>query len=457
VARHRAILTPEELAERAPLPPADRDPAGEVVLALQRDAGNAAVATLLRTPRGAAIPVPGVMRQPLPAKDDPSGYTQPGGVSDVAKSGTTRLEVRGLKYGVTGGFQKQYVSYHKDGTSTARGSAEAGMTKESPDNMAVVVMPDKVDPKRPVQVILHFHGWGFRGGTDPYAGYTVASGAMGAPHGKAGTVRDVDQEHWEQQIGAVNKARAAKDPDKPGPQTIAILAQGRGMSDFGNVPTFDYVADVFSKVPQLSGISDYTIILSAHSGGGATQIAPKVAAGDAPPADKSKVPGAKAGHAAPMPSDLVVLFDAEGIEATMSWVIGRIDDLAKGIAADPSKAESLIKGSQKFRGYFAKNGAYQGRYVAANEKLCEALKGIPDRWSLVDTVDPGGTKAEDLFRIIKVDAPGVDHEHLISGGTGGPAEAGALADALNASTDPTGDRARALPCSKPRKPTAPKP
>ena len=168
------------------------------------------------------------------------------------------------------------------------------MTKESPDNMAVVVMPDTVDPKRPVQVILHFHGWGFRGGTDPYAGYTVGSG-MGAPHGELGTVCDVHQEHWEQQIGAVNRGRAAKDPGNPGPQTIAILAQGRGMSDFGNVPTFDYVADVFSKVTQLSGISDYTIILSAHSGGGATQIAPKVAAGDAPPAEKAKVPGAKPG------------------------------------------------------------------------------------------------------------------------------------------------------------------
>ena len=158
-----------------------------------------------------------------------------------------------------------------------------------------------------------------------------------------------------------------------------------------------------------------------------------------------------------MPSDLVVLFDAEGIEATVTWVIGRINDLAKAIAADPSKAESLIKASQKFRGYFAKGGFYQGRYVAANERLCEALKKVPDRWSLVDTVDPGGTKVEDLFRIIKVDAPGVDHEHLISGGTGGPAEAGALADALGASTDPTGDRAKALPCQRPRKAVAPKP
>ena len=61
-----------------------------------------------------------------------------------------------------------------------------------------------------------------------------------------GTVRDVDQEHWEQQIGAVSAERAAKPNDQTsvaGPQIVAVLAQGRGMSDFGNVPTFDYVKD----------------------------------------------------------------------------------------------------------------------------------------------------------------------------------------------------------------------
>ena len=39
-------------------------------------------------------------------------------------------------------------------------------------------------------------------------------------------------------------------------------------------------------------------------------------------------------------------------------------------------------------------------------------------------------------------AAGVNHEHVISGGQGGAAEAGSLAYFLRASLDPTADRAR---------------
>src|SRR5437879_7392698 len=126
-----------------------------------------------------------IQRDPLSSADDPQGYTQPAGVSNVAGSGTTRREVHGLKYGLKGGC---------------------------------------------------------RGG-DPYAGFAVAKGSKSITKG---SVRDVDQEHWEQQIGAINKARGT------GPQTIAVLAQGRGTSDFGDVPTFAYLQDVFSKVTELS-------------------------------------------------------------------------------------------------------------------------------------------------------------------------------------------------------------
>ena len=147
------------------------------MLDLQRHAGNAAVANLLQ-------------RAPLGATDDPKGYTGATGVQNVAASGMTRREVHGLKYGVTGGFQSKYTSKSWDkATETwkekVRASAEAKMTKESPDNMAVVVMPDTFDNDRPVQVVLHFHGWGFRGGTDPYAGYLVASGERGGAPGSA--------------------------------------------------------------------------------------------------------------------------------------------------------------------------------------------------------------------------------------------------------------------------------
>jgi hypothetical protein len=406
----------------------------EPVLALQRQVGNSAVARLLKP-----APPRSVQRAPLSVDEDPERYTEAAGKQNVAGSGTTRREVRGLKYGVVGGFKERYK-----GRKGERRSAEARMTKESPDNMAVVVMPDRFEPARPAQVILHFHGWGFRGGTDPYAGYLVASGARrGSP--KRGTVRDVDQEHWEQQIGAVEKERAKRN----GPQIVAILAQGRGMSDFGNVPTFDYVQDVLSRVPELKGMTHYSIVLSAHSGGGSTQVAPMVGRGDAQTADRAKLAAQKPGKAPNQPADLVVLFDAEGVESVMSWVLGQLAALMKEVkaAATPADAQAAIAATPKFRGYFAERGFYAKRYERQNNRLCAALAKVPDRWARPDPGDPKAVKVSDLFRIIQVSGPGVDHEHVISGGTGHPAEEGSLADALRASQDPTGDRDEAFPCT----------
>ena len=407
------------------------------MLDLQRHAGNAAVANLLQ-------------RAPLGATDDPKGYTGAAGVQNVAASGMTRREVHGLKYGVTGGFQSKYTSKSWDkATETwkekVRASAEAKMTKESPDNMAVVVMPDTFDNDRPVQVVLHFHGWGFRGGTDPYAGYLVASGERGGAPGSArGTVRDVDQEHWEQQIGAVNIERAAQ----KGPQIVAILAQGRGMSDFGNVPTFDYVQDVVSKVPELKGVTQYSIVLSAHSGGGSTQVAKKVAAGDAPTSARSKLPAPKPGQAPAQPADLVVMFDAEGIEGVASWAVGQVAALDRAIraAATPAAAQAALAATPKFRGYFAPGGAYANRYTAANNQLLRAFRAVPAEWTESDPADPKAVKVPDLFRIIEV--AGADHEHVISGGSDGSEKQGSLADALRVTSDPTIDRDRAYGLSK---------
>jgi hypothetical protein len=407
------------------------------MLDLQRHAGNAAVVGLLQ-------------RAPLGATDDPKGYTSAAGVPNVAASGMTRREVRGLKYGVKGGFQSTYTSKKFDketGTykEKVRSSAEAKMTKESPDNMAVVVMPDAFAKDRAVQVVLHFHGWGFRGGTDPYAGYLVASGEKGGAPGSArGTVRDVDQEHWAQQIGAVNAERAAQG----GPQTVAILAQGRGMSDFGNVPTFAYVQDVLSRVPELTGVSDYSIVLSGHSGGGGTQVAPKVTAGDAQTRDRSKLPASKPGQAASQPSDLVVLFDAEGIESVASWAAGQITSLGRAIraATTPTAVQAALEATPKFRGYFAAGGAYAIRYDKASRTLGDAFATVPAEWRESDPADPKAVKVPDLFRIIEVSRAG--HEHVISGGKDSSEQQGALADALRVTSDPTIDRDRAFGRSK---------
>lgn len=433
---------------------------------LQRRAGNSAVRSLLlpattpgrptrsRAPAVARPPFLPVQRAPLPKAQDPQGYTQPQGVGDVARSGMTRVEVHDLAYGITGGFKPGYRS--RKGAVTP--GVESRMTKESPDRMAVLLVPDVVVRgagaagdtvrehlrKEGLQVLLHFHGFGFRKKDDPYAGYTVASGELAAK-GARGTVRDVDQEQWPQQIGKVSGVSAV--PAAPsGPLIVAILAQGRGRSEFGDFPTSAYVADVLTKssIPLLQGVP-YSVVLSGHSGGGSRvahtlrrephPLAPRPAPGSTGAAGPQALPG------------LVVLFDAEGVEGVTDWVLGQVRDLAAGTraAATRADAQKLIDASPRFRGYFDAKGLYKDRYHAQNERLGAELRKVPVEHTRQDTAAPRATKVEDLFRFVAVSGAGVGHEHVISGGKDGDPEAGMLADALRASRDPLHDRAQALP------------
>ena len=452
--RRRPLALEDSTIETGPIVRPREALTPQSTLALQRRAGNSAVSTMLERD-GSPAPTSAdahrreqVQRDEHDAAKAPPDYTKQGGVA-VEQSGMTRVQVTGLTYGVTGGHQDTYLSWR--GTKVP--SSEKSMTKQSPDNMAVVIMPDTLDPKRPTQVILHFHGWGFRN-IDPYAGYAVATG-QGAGQGVKGTVRDVDQEHWAQQMGAVSKERAARPQDPAsvaGPQIVAVLAQGRGMSDFGNVPTFDYVKDVFTKAGgRLAAITSYHVILSAHSGGGDKQIAKKVNAGDAVGTDPSRLRPVAAGQAPQQASDLVILFDAEGSASTMDWITGEIRRLAAAVKAAPdaATAQAAILAAPKFRGYFATRGSYWVAFHAASQRLEAALSAVPAQWRNIDPANPTSVKVRDLFRFIEVSSPGgVNHEHVISGGIGGPPEAGALADALRASLDPTIDRLKAYDPAK---------
>jgi hypothetical protein len=431
----------------------------ESVLALQRRAGNAAVTDLVhRGPPAVQRRKPGpkvVQRAPLPAADDPEGYTNAAGVADVRGTGLTRAEVHDLevpgakpgdrptKLGVTGGFRDKYGKRDTP-------SFEKKMTKEaSPAQMAVVIMPDKVDKDRPLQVIVQFHGFGFRQSDDahdPYAGYLVASGKTGM---KKGTVRDVDQEHWEQQISGVMSHRTAGQP-----QIVAILVQGRGNSSFGNVPTFTYVNTVLGRIG-LGGRS-YSMVLGAHSGGGFT-LADKVASGgDADVADAAKLAKDPARGKSAGAADMVVMFDAEASDTLIGWVETEIAALHKALDADPGNAKKILAASPKFRAYFVSRdlkGAYAGAYRKAAIRLNKALDALPAQWR---ELKPHEVNVPDLFRIIEgVKRAGTTHEHIIGAVPDPTVDAkdkeamkkelqiGALADSLSATTDPTVDRDKA--------------
>lgn len=380
--------------------------------------GNRAVGRLLRS----------LQRSP--------DWTKP--QSNVESSGITRLEVHGLAYG-TGEFQDSY-----DGET----SDEANKTAESPRRMAVVLVPDTLDPTQPVQIVVHFHGWGFRfdkNAHDPYAGYLVAKGGKGRP--VAGTVRDVDQEHWEQQIASLKGQ---------GPQIVTILAQGRGESDFGDFPTFEYVRDVLLKsgrmeLEKVAKGETYSVVLSAHSGGGSKVIRKILDANEAETSDRTalhpqdidRTEGRVVDKLQPV--DLVVLYEAMNVPAhvdlVMKWVDRHLDALAAGLAKTPDKAGALFSATPVLRGYYGKrNSGYAERYCDLACRIEKAIKAkIPDKWQ---------QDAADHFRVIEVAGPRggeVEHEQVLSG-VSSSASTGSIADALRAQRDPKSDRAQAVSC-----------
>ncbi len=380
--------------------------------------GNRAVGQLLRS----------LQRSP--------DWTKP--QSNVAGSGITRLEVHGLAYG-TGEFQDSYSGEKSD---------EANKTAESPKQMAVVLVPDTLDPTQPVQIVVHFHGWGFRfddNAHDPYAGYLVAKGGAGRP--AAGTVRDVDQEHWEQQIASLKGQ---------GSQVVTILAQGRGTSEFGDFPTFEYVRDVLLKsgrtdLEKVAKGETYSVVLSAHSGGGSKVIKTILAGGEAGTSDRTGLYPQDIDHKEGrvvnklQPVDLVVLYEAMNVpghvDLVMKWVDGQLDGLAAGLAMTTDGPGALFDATPVLRGYYGKrNSGYAKRYCDLACRIEKAIEAkIPDQWR---------QDAADHFRVIEVAGPHggeVEHEQVISG-VGSSPSTGSVADALRAQRDPKSDRTQAVSC-----------
>ncbi len=393
-------------------------PGGELA-GLMAAAGNRAVARMVRTLQ----------------RDD---FTKP--VANVRGSGITRLEVHDLTYGIDD-FQASYPKGASD---------ERNKTAESPGHMAVVLVPDRLDADKPVQVILHFHGWVFRAG-DPYAGYLVAKKGGRVPEG---TVRDVDQEHWEQQMSTVAGL---------GPQVVAILAQGRGQSDFGKFPTFEYVRDVLKQsgrtdLGKLADAANYSVVLSAHSGGGSTKVVPMLGAKDAETRDRGTLPTqtpAKPGERVvnqQQPVDLVVLYEALNGDydtlGTFEWIRRQIGRLVPQLDTSPDQA---LAATPVFRGYYGdrEGSGYREQYrwlaCLIKEEIQSRVpaafqQAVADRFRIVEVqgalIDPPPKKKD-----ARTHQP-VEHEQVISGR--GAAHSGSLADALRASRDPTADRAQAV-------------
>ena len=160
------------------------------------------------------------------------------------------------------------------------------------------------------------------------------------------------------------------------------------MSDFGNVPTFDYITDVFAKaggnLAKITELPRHPVGAQRRRGQAGREEGERRRHRRHRP---QQAAAAAAGQAAQQPSDLVILFDAEGAASTMAWIVGEIrqaDDAMKA-APDPTTAQATILAAPKFRGYFATSGSYWAAFHDASHRLKAALRGRTRRqWRNVD-------------------------------------------------------------------------
>src|SRR5262245_48284248 len=278
--RQQAQRPSAAAAARAPArPEAVTAPQPTALTRLQRSAGNAAVGALIQ--RRSRHLEPARVEAGLVQRDTPdtTGWTGsdvdtsgPGWnakAQEVTGAGVERIPVQGLTYGNQQAFFEGRKAVPPDPTKAGDTgkpeivSHEHEKTTESAKGRAIVLLPKTLMQPRPpdeksfhVTVMLHLHGHGYKG-DQPFAGWRQKK--------KTHEVRDVDLDQIEAQMAAAAKA------DPRTAETIVILAQGVGPSDFGSLPYGKYIDEVLDQVVKkrfLPKKPEWELALSAHSGGG---------------------------------------------------------------------------------------------------------------------------------------------------------------------------------------------
>jgi hypothetical protein len=260
------VREPEAQASIEEAVPAETRSPPASILALQRSAGNQAVARALMQrapkdpPEGVTLPA-----DPLPAGAnvaDPDASrvvadpNLPGGWNDKtgkSESGHVGGVDRILLEGMPGNQQQQ--SDQKGAPAHGKDVADTAGTGEGLKGRAIAIVPNslKAGPAGEVAVLVHFHGIGK------------------ALRGRGDNPRDVDHYQVEQQIDAFTAAN-------PGTRIVALLpigvqtenAEGKHGVSFGNFNTDAFVKAAFGALAGAlpSGATPGDVIMSAHSGGG---------------------------------------------------------------------------------------------------------------------------------------------------------------------------------------------
>ena len=395
---------PTQSVRRPPPAPVARSNATASVLRLQRWYGNRAV--------GSLIGPTGVQRD--------VGWPEATGINKgkgtVPGSKMVRIPLAGLPKG------NLEPAPNTAKTKELAGGPEGGR--------AIVWFHTNLKVDQPVQVVVHLHGLTSRG-VDPFPGWREthedpkaseveparkAAEKAGQPFTNplAGKVRDIERDRIVQQIEALND-----------PQVMAILPQGTGLGGtaaFGKDFNPDtLVSDVFKrlvaeKLISAAELPAYTIMLSAHSAGGA------VVADVLNKKRTSRVGG-------------LILFDAlwgepskDDPKKTVSWqrdaLLNWIEAGCKALAPTlKDLSKTADEKQQAINALPGVRGLWEGGYSNTYEDLQARINRIVRTWIPDAFVPAVSTK----FLITKV---GTSHDRIV-GGTGGTGvEAGPLEHAL---------------------------
>jgi hypothetical protein len=194
---------------------------------------------------------------------------------------------------------------------------------------------------------------------------------------ESGTVRDIEVDHMEEQLDAVNAAATAGG----GRPMVAVMPQGRYTAQLG--PQFGaaflseaFLDKAFGKVPALTGVKRGRAMLAGHSGAGGTLTPLLGKAVD----ERGQLKGGAEQEAAGLPKNLaeVVLFDAlnsprqrKNVE---TWLTANIRRDLRELAAlpDPKRDEYLTNRLVRFRGYYS--SGYAKTYTDLKNNVAAVLK-----------------------------------------------------------------------------------
>ncbi len=392
---------------RAPAATANRGPLDNV-LDMQAVAGNGAVASIIGGPN--------VQRDTAGWTDaDKSGKGWNVKAQDVDK--VRRVPIEGLKLG----------------TDTKFVGDEKEKTIESAAHRAIVIVPSALTVGAQVDVMLHLHGWTHRK-DDPHAGWRQHSGPDA-------TVRDVDQDRIEAQVQA------------SGAQLVAILPQGVGESQFGDIPIEPYIEEVLGKVTAAGEFKDASravittapklgrLVLSGHSGGG-NRIMSSLAPGTAK--EPAEVILFEALHYVEKPDKKdptkTTVFDAPKIVG--DWAKRHLDKVRKALMAepppDPAARAKAVNECPVLRAYYSDYS--EGKFEPKRERKgyesnYERLAKMIDKWFADFGADLGSDLPAIRARFKVQPLTGTVHETVVRGLGDDPLN-GPLTDALTALDKP---------------------